>query len=94
MRLTLTCHLSAATDSASSVGDEISAAVEKLTGEAKTNGEVYINAVKKAAAKVGLWLYTLLYSATEVRIKAMQIPLMKAIQQKLPAITVRQVLSH
>lgn len=44
--------MTAATDSASSVGDEISAAVEKLTGEAKVNGQVYVNAVKKAASKV------------------------------------------
>ena len=44
--------LIAASDSASSVSEEISAAVEKLTGEAKINGEVYVNAVKKAASKV------------------------------------------
>jgi len=34
------------------VAEEISAAVSKLTGEAQTNGEVYVSAVKKAAAKV------------------------------------------
>ena len=44
--------LTAASDSASSVGEEISAAVQKLTGEAKINGDVYVNAVKKAASKV------------------------------------------
>ena len=42
----------AAADATSSVADEISAAVGKLTGEAKTNGDVYVSAVKKAAAKV------------------------------------------
>lgn len=44
-------YIGAASDSAASVGEEISAAVEKLTGEAKTNGQVYVNAVKKAAEK-------------------------------------------
>lgn len=44
--------LIAASDSATSIGDEISAAVGKLTGEAQTNGQVYVNAVKKAAEKV------------------------------------------
>ncbi len=34
------------------MAEEISAAVSKLTGEAQTNGEVYVSAVKKAAAKV------------------------------------------
>ena len=43
---------SAASDAASSVAEEISAAASQLTGEAKTNGEVYVNMVKKAAAKV------------------------------------------
>ena len=42
----------AAADATSSVAEEISAAVGKLTGEAKTNGDVYVSAVKKAAAKV------------------------------------------
>ncbi len=42
----------AAADATSSVAEEISAAVSKLTGEAQTNGEVYVSAVKKAAAKV------------------------------------------
>jgi len=44
-------YIGAASDSASSVGEEISAAVQKLTGEAKINGDVYVNAVKKAASK-------------------------------------------
>ena len=43
---------SAAADTTSSVANEIYAAAEKLTGDAKVNGEVYVNAVKKAAAKV------------------------------------------
>ena len=34
------------------MAEEISAAVSKLTGEAQTNGQVYVSAVKKAAAKV------------------------------------------
>ena len=42
----------AAAGATSSVAEEISAAVSKLTGEAQTNGEVYVSAVKKAAAKV------------------------------------------
>ena len=42
----------AAADATSSVAEEISAAVSKLTGEAQTNGQVYVSAVKKAAAKV------------------------------------------
>ena len=42
----------AASGAASSVAEEISAAASQLTGEAKTNGEVYVNMVKKAAAKV------------------------------------------
>jgi len=42
----------AAVDATSSVAEEISSAVSKLTGEAKTNGDVYVSAVKKAAAKV------------------------------------------
>lgn len=49
--LTLVCCFAAA-DATSSVAEEISAAVGKLTGEAKTNGDVYVSAVKKAAAKV------------------------------------------
>ena len=34
------------------MGDEISAAASQLTGDAKENGEVYVNMVKKAASKV------------------------------------------
>ena len=34
------------------MAEEISAAASKLTGEAKINGDVYVNMVKKAAAKV------------------------------------------
>lgn len=44
-------YVGSAADATSSVADEISAAVGKLTGEAKTNGDVYVSAVKKAAAK-------------------------------------------
>lgn len=42
----------AASDAAASVADEISAAAQQLTGDAKSNGEVYVNMVKKAASKV------------------------------------------
>ncbi|KAA6416740.1 MAG: hypothetical protein FRX49_13298 [Trebouxia sp. A1-2] len=44
-------YIGSAADATSSVAEEISAAVSKLTGEAQTNGEVYVSAVKKAAAK-------------------------------------------
>lgn len=42
----------AASDAAASVADEISSAASQLTGDAKENGEVYVNMVKKAASKV------------------------------------------
>ncbi|DBB07402.1 hypothetical protein WJX82_009936 [Trebouxia sp. C0006] len=44
-------YIGSAAGATSSVAEEISAAVSKLTGEAQTNGEVYVSAVKKAAAK-------------------------------------------
>lgn len=44
-------YIGSAADATSSVADEISAAAAKLTGDAKANGQVYVNAVKKAAAK-------------------------------------------
>ncbi|KAL3130680.1 hypothetical protein ABBQ38_008070 [Trebouxia sp. C0009 RCD-2024] len=44
-------YIGSASDAASTVADEISSAASKLTGEAKTNGDVYVNMVKKAAAK-------------------------------------------
>lgn len=50
--LLISCLVNAAADATSSVAEEISAAVAKLTGDAKTNGDVYVSAIKKAAAKV------------------------------------------
>lgn len=44
-------YVGSAADATSSVAEEISAAVAKLTGDAKTNGDVYVSAIKKAAAK-------------------------------------------